>query len=360
MRALCVLLLFLLCGPGSAEIIELAPGEGIYCYAGPGARYEWRERHFIPREGLFSYFPGSEQPLLPVIYSPGPAKPGIVFSLLAALPEKLDAFGAELVDEEQASRARAKGFALESGEGIEVWSVLLGLPSDLPAGRYTLRLEGARGERRFQLLEPLEVQEAGFGYERLELSRALSELLTEEVEIRMEEARRLRELLLSVRPRSLYHAGAFTPPLRESVRTAGYGDRREYRFEDGEAAASIHNGVDLASPAGTEVLACGAGRVVLASRRLVTGNSVAIEHLPGVYTLSFHLQEIRVREGEDVRQEQVLGTVGATGLATGAHLHWELRVSGVAVDPDHYLTHPLIDKSLILDIMERILSREGR
>jgi murein DD-endopeptidase MepM/ murein hydrolase activator NlpD len=86
--------------------------------------------------------------------------------------------------------------------------------------------------------------------------------------------------------------------------------------------------------------------VVLAKERIITGNSVVIEHLPGVFSLYYHLQDIEVQEGQRLFQGQRIGTVGMTGLATGPHLHWELRVSGVAVDPDFFVGRPVIDRTV--------------
>jgi hypothetical protein len=365
MKFFCVLLLALLANRAEAEVLELAGGFS-YCYAAPGARYEWREAGIVPLEGLFSYYSGAQRPLLPALRIPDRIDSGGVADCLVALPEKLDALEAELLevnpaeDAEGAPVLKAQGFLLQGETGRELWCVFIGLESDLAPGAYTLRLEGSRGDRRFMLLAPFEVGEKSFGFEALDLTKKLGELLTEDLERRREEAARLRELLLSFRPQAVFHQGGFISPLRESIPTAFYGDRREYRFADGGKAASIHNGIDLAAPAGTEVLACGAGRVVLAADRLVSGNTVVIEHLPGVYSLYFHLQEVRVREGEEVRQGGVLGTVGSSGLATGAHLHWELRVSGAAVDPEYYLEQPLIDKSAISSIMEKISTCERR
>jgi hypothetical protein len=360
MRVLFVLLLSLLSIRVDAEIIELASGEQAFCYIAPGARYEWRENTLVPREGLFSYFSGSDRPLEPVVHNLQEAGRGTVFSILAAAPEALDFLTAVLLDGEHSPCARALGFPLESGPGIQVWSVLMGLGSELAGGDYSLRLEGGRGGRSFQLLSRLSIRAVDFGFEEIELSRGLGDLLTEDEERRYEEYRRLHELLLSSQPEALFHSGEFTLPLKESVPTAFYGDRRHYVFAGGEKTASVHQGIDLAAPAGTEVSACAAGRVVMAAERLVSGNSVVLEHLPGVYSLYFHLQEIRVREGEMIDQGRVLGSVGATGLATGAHLHWELRVSGVAVNPEHYLGRPLIDKSAVSSIMEEISNLERR
>jgi murein DD-endopeptidase MepM/ murein hydrolase activator NlpD len=101
-------------------------------------------------------------------------------------------------------------------------------------------------------------------------------------------------------------------------------------------------------PTGTEVRACGPGKVVLAGFRIVTGNSVVLEHLPGVYSLYYHLDKIEVSEGSMVDAGTVLGLSGATGLATGPHLHWEIRVSGENTDPDAFLGRPILDKDAIL------------
>jgi murein DD-endopeptidase MepM/ murein hydrolase activator NlpD len=91
--------------------------------------------------------------------------------------------------------------------------------------------------------------------------------------------------------------------------------------------------------------------VVLARSRIVTGNSVVIEHLPGVYSLYYHLDKIEVTEGAIVNTGALIGLSGATGLATGPHLHWEIRVSGENTDPDAFISRPLLDKDAVLSKM---------
>ena len=81
----------------------------------------------------------------------------------------------------------------------------------------------------------------------------------------------------------------------------------------------------------------------MASERIITGFTVVIEHLPGLYSLYYHLDSLSVREGQRVSQGDRIGTVGSTGLATGPHLHWEVRSAGVAVDPDLLVKRSLID-----------------
>jgi len=104
-------------------------------------------------------------------------------------------------------------------------------------------------------------------------------------------------------------------------------------------------------PTGTEVRACAAGKVVLARNRIVTGNSVVIEHLPGLYSLYYHMDSINVPEGIIVEASYPLGMSGSTGLATGPHLHWEIRVSTESADPDAFLARPILDKKDIINRM---------
>ena len=79
---------------------------------------------------------------------------------------------------------------------------------------------------------------------------------------------------------------------------------------------------------------------------------MVIEHLPGVYTLYYHMRDRFAQEGSLTQAGTLIGTVGSTGLSTGAHLHWEVRVNGVPVSPDFLLSHPLIDKNGLIGIIE--------
>jgi murein DD-endopeptidase MepM/ murein hydrolase activator NlpD len=92
----------------------------------------------------------------------------------------------------------------------------------------------------------------------------------------------------------------------------------------------------------------------------MTGNTVIIEHLPGVFTVYFHMASISVKEGDLVGPGEHVGTVGMTGFATGPHLHWEAVVSGIAVDPDSLARQPLLDKSPQFVDTQASNSTEGR
>lgn len=96
----------------------------------------------------------------------------------------------------------------------------------------------------------------------------------------------------------------------------------------------IHTGLDFYGGIGTEITAPARGKVVLAEALTVRGNTTILDHGWGVFTAYLHQSEIRVSVGEMVDTGQTIGLVGATGRATGAHLHWEVWVGGVPIDPE--------------------------
>jgi murein DD-endopeptidase MepM/ murein hydrolase activator NlpD len=125
--------------------------------------------------------------------------------------------------------------------------------------------------------------------------------------------------------------GLFRAPLQGPLRiTSAFGARRSY---SGGPPTSYHEGLDYGAAVGTSVLAAAAGRVALAEELTVRGKAVIIDHGLGVYSGYYHLSEIAVKAGQKVEQGDLIGKVGSTGLSTGSHLHWEIRVSGVYVNP---------------------------
>ncbi|MDH7490545.1 MAG: M23 family metallopeptidase, partial [Anaerolineae bacterium] len=132
-------------------------------------------------------------------------------------------------------------------------------------------------------------------------------------------------------------AGEFVQPIQGTL-TTSFGAYREYN--DGRRE-SRHGGIDLSAPTGTPVMAANAGRVVFAGPLQVYGNGIVIDHGLGLASAYFHLHTIGVQVGQMVQKGDVIGTVGNTGLSTGAHLHWEMRLGNVPVDPTQWMSHAI-------------------
>ena len=96
-------------------------------------------------------------------------------------------------------------------------------------------------------------------------------------------------------------------------------------------------GMDIATSMGTPVIATGDGIVTSAAWEAEYGRLVCIDHGHGFTTMFGHLKEMHVKAGDRVRMGQTLGTVGVSGLATGPHLHYEVRIYGKPVNPALYL-----------------------
>jgi murein DD-endopeptidase MepM/ murein hydrolase activator NlpD len=126
--------------------------------------------------------------------------------------------------------------------------------------------------------------------------------------------------------------GAFTQPRNTKV-FSNFAETRTYVYDGRQVDTQVHYGYDLASTKQSLVPAANAGTVAFAGPLTIYGNAVILDHGLGLQTLYAHLSSIDVKTGDTVAKGQALGRSGATGLAIGDHLHFEVLVSGVSVTP---------------------------
>ncbi len=268
--------------------------------------------------------------------------PGIQLPRLAQdLPDVVEAFTISPLVLETGRSARIELLTSESialggqflGKELRVISqdegrrhnILVGVPMFTETAVFPLALEIRYSDDESETVAAnLQVIGGGYGYQTININN--NELLApavEEAEI---------ALLLA-------QTSAFTPERSwinslslpaAAAMNAVFGTLRSY---NGSEYDRYHHGVDFAGAPGTSVLAAADGQVTMVDRLQIRGNTTVIDHGWGVYTLYAHQLETLVQPGEIVASGQVIGTVGSTGRSTGPHLHWELWLNGVNVDP---------------------------
>ena len=153
--------------------------------------------------------------------------------------------------------------------------------------------------------------------------------------LRESTARRLAEITFSSEQRVAW-SGAFLQ-MPGTERRANFAEERTYRYRGRVVDRQTHLGLDLASLAGAPVPAANSGTVAFAGWLGIYGNAVVLDHGYGLASLYGHLTSLAVARGASVRRGETLGTSGATGLAGGDHLHFEILVQGRSVDPIEWL-----------------------
>jgi murein DD-endopeptidase MepM/ murein hydrolase activator NlpD len=153
-----------------------------------------------------------------------------------------------------------------------------------------------------------------------------------QTETRLEELQQ-EELLAVLRSNQNFFAS--TPSIwpTEGFVTSGFG----YRSSPFTGRREFHQGVDIAGPPGTPVYATANGQVIFAGKDGAFGLSVNINHGASIVTSYSHLHSIAVKVGQSVSRGELVGYMGSTGRATGPHLHYEVRLNGIPVDPMRYI-----------------------
>jgi murein DD-endopeptidase MepM/ murein hydrolase activator NlpD len=147
------------------------------------------------------------------------------------------------------------------------------------------------------------------------------------IERAQKEARKIKRIYAEGSITRLWE-GDFQLPMTSDI-TSPFGNKRVFNGK----LKSFHNGVDFRARSATPVFAANSGVVKLAENLFYSGNAVVIDHGTGVFTIYAHLSRIDVAAGQHIKKGQRLGLTGATGRVSGPHLHWGVKVKGIAVNP---------------------------
>lgn len=208
---------------------------------------------------------------------------------------------------------------------------LVGIDAFAEPGVYELVIGGDEAHPWQPLVASLPLVATNYDTQFITVDEALDGLL--DPELRADEDAFLKTIYANFNEPQRWE-GIFQIPISETIVSAGYGGRRSY---NGGPIEIYHTGVDWAAGEGATVVAPAAGVVVFSDDLELRGGTIIIDHGLGVMTGYYHLSERLVEAGNEVVAGQDIGAVGSTGLSSGPHLHWDLRIMDVPVDGNQWL-----------------------
>ena len=227
--------------------------------------------------------------------------------------------------------------------GSDQFIALQGVHTLTEPGLHSIRLDGTLADGKSYSFEQMVLVESGYyPFEVLEVDPNFID-----PEITIPEENLIKELT-SPSTTERFWDGVFLSPAKEyeaySYLTSKYGTRRKYIGIGTDLEIDgFHSGLDFGGGTGLPVTAPAGGKVIFADLLDVRGYAILIDHGWGIYSGFWHQSELRVEQGEMVEPGQIIGLVGGTGRVTGPHLHWEIWVNGVQVEPLEWLenTYPM-------------------
>lgn len=217
-------------------------------------------------------------------------------------------------------------------EGEGSWVAMQGIPLEAEGETTSLTLTGTTANgAAFNFSQPVRIKSGNFGKASFFVNDP--ELL--DAETSTEETARVTQMLSPVSEEKMWQGLWGWPHDLVDEVTAAFGDFRTY---NGGLSQGFHYGVDFGGGALLAIYAPAPGRVVFAGPMDVRGNATFIDHGWGVYTAYYHQEEIYVQAGDLVQPGQIIGIVGKSGRVSGPHLHWEVWVNGVPVEPLDWLS----------------------
>ncbi|MDA0737879.1 MAG: M23 family metallopeptidase [Nitrospirae bacterium] len=204
---------------------------------------------------------------------------------------------------------------------------LLGLDMQDKPGQHDLGIQVEYPDHKDRHKVTVLLMKEDYKVQHLKLPKKMVDLDSKTLVRVKQEAKILHHAFDTALPDPLWNS-SFIEPVQGRV-SGRFGSRRVINGE----SKRPHSGEDIAAPDGTPVVAMNRGIVRLAMDHFFTGKGVILDHGLGLFSMYFHLSEVDVTQGQMVEKGDPIGKVGATGRATGPHLHWGVRLNGARIDP---------------------------
>ena len=204
---------------------------------------------------------------------------------------------------------------------------LAGIPVETAPGMYDLELRATRRGGEFKYVKKIRIAPAHYPRVAISVSKQFTEPNPEQLKQIAADKEIKKSVFSRTAAEQLWQNG-FKAPVDASV-SGVFGTERVFNGE----VKSRHLGLDYAVAAGTPVRAINAGTVLLAQKLYFEGGFIVIDHGQGLMSMYLHLSDFKVKAGDSVAAGEVIAESGASGRATGAHLHLAVRWQGVYLDP---------------------------
>jgi murein DD-endopeptidase MepM/ murein hydrolase activator NlpD len=206
------------------------------------------------------------------------------------------------------------------------WQILVGIPLMEKLGKKTIKVQGA-STRSFDF----EVMEHTYTEQYITLKGKNKKYVNPNL-AHMDRIKSERPVLSSARKifsADILSDGLFTRPVN-GVTTSPFGLKRFYNGQ----ARRPHTGLDYAGDTDTPIKAPADGKVILAGEFFFNGNAIFLDHGQGMISVYIHMNEHLAKQGQQIKQGEVIGTIGQTGRATGPHLHWGVYLNQTVINPN--------------------------
>jgi murein DD-endopeptidase MepM/ murein hydrolase activator NlpD len=204
---------------------------------------------------------------------------------------------------------------------------LIPIPFRTAPGPATLVLSWTNTTGDHRRTIPLRIVAGTYKTDELKVASSRVNPNKKNVERAQKEARKIKRIYAEGSVDRLWQSD-FQLPMSSDI-TSPFGNKRVFNGK----LKSFHNGVDFRARTPSPVFAANSGIVKLAENLFYSGNAVVIDHGTGIFTIYAHLSRIDVTPGQQIEKGQRLGLTGATGRVSGPHLHWGVKINGIAVNP---------------------------